>query len=64
MITQQKNDVFDDIEVILVELMRSFESTEKIDAKPSNKNSNGNWSAGDIKNAIDAMKRQSAFQFW
>ena len=61
MITQQKNDVFGDIEVILVELMRSIESTEKIDAKPSNKNSHGNWSAGDIKNAIDAMKRKSAF---
>ena len=51
MITQQKNDVFGDIEVILVELMRSIESTEKIDAKPSYKNSHGNWSAGDIKNA-------------
>ena len=64
MITQQKNDVFGDIGVILVELMRSIESTEKIDVKPSNKNSRGNWTAGDIKNAIDAMKRKSAFQFW
>ena len=63
MITQQENDVFDDIEVILVELMRSIENTDKIDAKLSNKNSHGNWTAGDIKNAIDAMKRQSAFQF-
>ena len=58
--TQQQNDVFDDIVVILVELMRLM---EKIDAKPKNNNLHENWSAGDIKNAIDAMKRQSAMQF-
>ena len=52
MVTQKKNDVFDDIEVILDESLKSFES----------KNGNiiylyENWSVGDIKNAKEAMNR-------
>ena len=58
MVTQKKNDVFDDIEVILDELMKSTESTDS-----NISNLYGNWSVGDIRNAKEAIKRQSALQF-
>ena len=57
MVTQKKNDVFDDIEVILDELMKSTESTDS-----NISNLYENWSVGDIKNAIEAINRQSALQ--
>ena len=52
MVTQKKNDVFDDIEVILDESLKSFEGT----------NGNiiylyGNSSVGDINNAKEALNR-------
>ena len=58
MVKQKKNDVFDDIEVILDELLTSIESTDS-----NIINLYGKWSVGDIINAKEAMKRQGALQF-
>ena len=57
MIKQKQNDVFDDIEVILDDLMKSTECTDS-----NISNLYGNWSVGEIKNAIEAINRQSALQ--
>ena len=52
MVKQEQNGVFDDIEVILDELLKSIESTNS-----SIINLHGNWSVGDIKNVKEAMSR-------
>ena len=64
MVRLQKNDVFDDIEIIFGELMNSIDGMDNIESKFNNSDLLENCSAIYIKTAIEALKRQSSLQLW
>ena len=64
MVRPQKNDVFDDIEIIFGELMNSIDGMDNIESKFNNSDLLENCSAKYIKIAIEALKRQGSLQLW